>query len=51
MRLYHTLSANSDALVNEGMNLALKEDLEKRGVKFAPAVNKRLAEGKDILCV
>jgi hypothetical protein len=33
--VYHTLSVDYDAHENEAMNLALKEDLERRGVKFA----------------
>jgi hypothetical protein len=42
----HTLSMDSDALMNEAMNPAFEEDLEERGVKFAhPAQNLSSQEG------
>jgi hypothetical protein len=47
----HRLSANSDALMNEAMNLALKEDVEKRGVKLAHPAGKLFSQEGGISCV
>jgi hypothetical protein len=47
---YHTLSVDYDALMNEAMHLALKEDVEKRCVKFAHPAHKPFSQQGDISC-
>jgi len=49
-RINHTLSVDYDGLMNEAMNPALKEDLEKRGVKCAHPAHKLFSQEGGISC-
>ena len=48
--VYHTFGVDSDALMNEAMNLAFKEDLGERGVGFARPAHKLFSQGGGIAC-
>jgi hypothetical protein len=48
--VYHTLSVDYDALMNEAMNLALKDDVKKRGVKLALPAHKLFSQEGGISC-
>jgi hypothetical protein len=46
----YRLSVDSYALMNKAMNLALKEDLEERGVKLARPAHKLFSQEGGISC-
>jgi hypothetical protein len=48
--VYHTLSVDDDAFVNEAMNLAFDEGLEKRGVKLAHPMDKLSSPEGGVSC-
>jgi hypothetical protein len=48
--VYLTLSVDSDALMNEAMNLALKEDHEERGVRLVRPAHKPFSAGGGNAC-
>jgi hypothetical protein len=49
--IYHRLSMDYDALMNEAMNLAHKRDRERRGLNCAHTAHKRFAQEGGISCV
>jgi hypothetical protein len=49
--VYHTHSEDSDALMNEAMNPALKEDLEGRCVRYARPAHDLFSQEGGISCV
>jgi hypothetical protein len=48
--VYRKLSVDYDALMNEAMNLAFREDLEKRGVKLAHPAHRLFSQEGGDLC-
>jgi hypothetical protein len=47
---FHKLNVDWDALMNEGMILAFKEAVEKRGVKLAHPARKRSSQERGTSC-